>query len=54
MTPLNAIVRKDSLVNIVRKVRLPTLSVRFVSFQPFQGAHLHTIATKVDIVPRIG
>ena len=51
MTPLNAIVRKDLSVNIVRKVDCRLYSIRFVSFQLFQGGHLHTIATNVDIAP---
>ena len=53
MRPLNAIVTKDLLVNIVRKVDCQLYSIRFVSFQLFQGGHLHMIATSVDIAPRI-
>ena len=51
MTPVNAVVTKGSLVNIVRKVDFQLYSIRFVSFQLFQGGHLHTIATTVDIAP---
>ena len=53
MTPLNAIVTKDLLVNIVRKVDCQLYLIRFVSFQLFQGGHLHTIVTNVDIAPEL-
>ena len=54
MTPLNAIVTKDLLVNIVRKVGCQLYSGRFASFQLFHGGHAYTIATNIDIAPRIG
>ena len=54
MTPLNAIVTKDLLVNIVRKVGCQLYSGRFVSFQLFHSGHPYTIATNIDIAPRIG
>ena len=53
MTPLNAIVRKDLLVNIVRKVDCQLYSIKFVSFQLFHCGQLHTIATNVEIAPKL-